>query len=124
MVLDCLVNKLVSTFLLFSCKSNKMSHVKVVVCNHVSAEFNELNGRSILTCSETVKCRCTDTYGSRKVFACLWDECTNIVMRNPTRQIYVRGIFVEHFHDIFTEYSEKVSYEIPGKIPKIMFREC
>ena len=30
----------------------------------------------------------------------------------------IRGIFVEHSHDIFPEYLEKVSYEIPGKIPK------
>ena len=41
----------------------------------------------------------------------------------PTGQMYVRGIFVEHSHDIFPEYSEKVPYEIPGNIPKIMFRE-
>ena len=41
----------------------------------------------------------------------------------PTEQIYVRGIFVEQSHDIFPEYLEKVPYEIPGNIPKIMFRE-
>ena len=41
----------------------------------------------------------------------------------PTRQIYVRGIFVEHSHDIFPKYSEKVPCEIPGNIPKIMLRE-
>ena len=47
-------------------------------------------------------------------------------------QIYVRGIFVEHAHDIFSEYSEKVPYEIPGifqnNIPGILnitiFPEC
>ena len=32
-------------------------------------------------------------------------------------QIYVRGIFVEHPHNIFPEFSEKVPYEIPGNIP-------
>ena len=36
----------------------------------------------------------------------------------PTGQIYVRGIFVEHSHDIFPENSEKVPYEIPGNILK------
>ena len=34
----------------------------------------------------------------------------------PIRQIYVRGIFVEHSHDIFSKYSETVPYEIPGNI--------
>ena len=38
-----------------------------------------------------------------------------------TGQIYVRGIFVEHSHDIFSEYSE--TYEIPGNILWGMFRE-
>ena len=28
------------------------------------------------------------------------------------------GTFVEHFHEIFPEYSEKVPYEIPVNIPK------
>ena len=32
----------------------------------------------------------------------------------PTEQIYVPGIYVEHSHDIFPEYSEKVPYEILG----------
>ena len=35
----------------------------------------------------------------------------------PTGQTYVRGIFVEHPHDIFPEYSENVPYETPGYIP-------
>ena len=39
--------------------------------------------------------------------------CYNI----PNRQIYVRGIFVEHSHDTFLEHAEKVPYEIPGNIP-------
>ena len=34
-----------------------------------------------------------------------------------------RGIFVEHSHDIFPEYSEKVRYETPGNIHEIMFQE-
>ena len=38
--------------------------------------------------------------------------------RHPTWQIYVRGIFVEHSHDIFPEYLEEVPYEIPGDIFK------
>ena len=33
------------------------------------------------------------------------------------------GIFVEHSHDIFPEYSEKVRYETPGNIHEIMFQE-
>ena len=41
----------------------------------------------------------------------------------PTGQIYVRVIFVEHSRDIFAVYSEKVPYEIPGNIPKIMFAD-
>ena len=41
-----------------------------------------------------------------------------ILLINPTGQIYVREIFVEHSHDIFPEYSEKVPYENPGNIPK------
>ena len=41
----------------------------------------------------------------------------------PTGQVYVRGIFVEHSHDIFPEYSENVPYEIPGNIPWGMFWE-
>ena len=36
---------------------------------------------------------------------------------------YMFGIFKEHSHDIFPEYSEKVPYEIPGNIPKIIFWE-
>ena len=36
----------------------------------------------------------------------------------PTGQVYIRGIFVEHSHDIFPENLEKVLYEIPGNIPK------
>ena len=40
----------------------------------------------------------------------------------PTWQIYVRGIFMEHSHDIFPEYSEKVTYEIPGNIAKYYSR--
>ena len=36
----------------------------------------------------------------------------------PTGQIYVRGIFVEHSHEIFPVYSENIPYEIPGNIPK------
>ena len=35
-----------------------------------------------------------------------------------TGQIYVHGIFLEHSHDIFLEYSEKVPYAIPGNISK------
>ena len=35
-----------------------------------------------------------------------------------TGQISVRGILVEHSHDIFLVYSEKVPYEIPANIPK------
>ena len=42
----------------------------------------------------------------------------NELTLHHTGQIYVRGIFVENSHDIFPEYSEKVSYEIPGNIPK------
>ena len=41
-----------------------------------------------------------------------------ILLINPTGQMYVREIFVEHSHDIFPEYSEKVPYENPGNIPK------
>ena len=36
----------------------------------------------------------------------------------PTGKIYVRGIFVEHSHDIFSEYSEKVPYESQRNILK------
>ena len=36
----------------------------------------------------------------------------------PTGQIYLRGIFVKHSHEIFPVYSEKISYEIQGNIPK------
>ena len=36
----------------------------------------------------------------------------------PTGQIYVCRIFMEHSHDIFSEYSKKVPYEILGNIPK------
>ena len=36
----------------------------------------------------------------------------------PTGKIYVCWIFVEHSHDIFLEYSEKVPYEISGNILK------
>ena len=36
----------------------------------------------------------------------------------PTGQMYVRKIFVEHSHEIFPEYSEKVTNENPGNIPK------
>ena len=39
-------------------------------------------------------------------------------MKLPTGQIYVRGIFVEHYHDIFPEYLKKVAYQIPGNILK------
>ena len=42
----------------------------------------------------------------------------NIDLDIATGQIYVRGIFVEHSDYIFSEYSEKVPYEIPGNIPK------
>lgn len=59
-----------------------MSHVKVVVCNHVSVEFNELNWRSVLTFSERFRCKCIDTYSSHKVFACLCNEYSDFVMRN------------------------------------------
>ena len=38
-------------------------------------------------------------------------------------QIYVRGIFVEHAHDIFPEYSEKVPHEILGNVPKWYSRD-
>ena len=38
--------------------------------------------------------------------------------RLPTGEVYVRGIFVEHSHDIFPEYLEKVPYEILGNIHK------
>ena len=47
---------------------------------------------------------------------------------HPPGQIYVRGIFVEHSHDIFPEYSERVPHEIPGifpnNVPGIFFVEC
>ena len=51
----------------------------------------------------------------------MWDILFDI--KQPTGQIYVPGIFVEHSHDVFAEYSEKVPYEIPGNILKIMFLE-
>ena len=35
----------------------------------------------------------------------------------PTRQIYVRRIFVEHFHDIFLEYSERFLMKFRGILP-------
>ena len=35
-----------------------------------------------------------------------------------TEQLFVRGIFVEHFLEIFPGYSEKIPNEIPGNIPK------
>ena len=54
-------------------------------------------------------------------FLILHTSCSGSVL--PTGQIYVRGILVEHSYDIFPEYSEKVPYEIPGNIPKKMFRE-
>ena len=38
--------------------------------------------------------------------------------RLPTKQIDVREIFVEYFHDIFPEYLVRVPYEIPENIPK------
>ena len=40
------------------------------------------------------------------------------IQMNSTGQIYLRGIFVEHLHHIFPEYSEKVPYEVPRNIPK------
>ena len=54
---------------------------------------------------------------------CLFFHSKMLILReilfiNPTGQIYVREIFVEHSHDIFPEYSEKVPYENPGNIPK------
>ena len=36
----------------------------------------------------------------------------------PTGQIDVPGIFMEHSHEIFQVYSEKVPYEVPGNNPK------
>ena len=36
----------------------------------------------------------------------------------PTKQIYDRGIFVEHSHEIFPAYLEKTPYEFPENIPK------
>ena len=36
----------------------------------------------------------------------------------PIGQINVRGIFVDHSHEIFPIYSEKVPYENPRNIPK------
>ena len=41
----------------------------------------------------------------------------------PTEQIYVCGIFVEHFNDILPECLESAPYEVPGNIPWGMFRE-
>ena len=41
----------------------------------------------------------------------------------PTEQIYVCGIFVEHFNDILPECLENAPYEVPGNIPWGMFRE-
>ena len=38
--------------------------------------------------------------------------------RLPAKQIDVREIFVEYFHDIFPEYLVRVPYEIPENIPK------
>ena len=38
--------------------------------------------------------------------------------RLPTKQIDVREIFVEYFHDIFPEHLVRVPYEIPENIPK------
>ena len=43
---------------------------------------------------------------------------THIHTHTHTGQISVRGILVEHSHDIFLVYSEKVPYEIPANIPK------
>ena len=45
-------------------------------------------------------------------------QCISATGLLPTGQIYVCGIIVERSHDIFLEYSEKVPYEIPRKIPK------
>ena len=36
----------------------------------------------------------------------------------PTRQIYVRGVFVEHSHEIFPVFSENIPNEIPENVPK------
>ena len=47
------------------------------------------------------------------------ESLASLTQKNEsTGQIYVRGIFVEHPHDIFPEYSEKVPYQIPGNILK------
>ena len=53
-------------------------------------------------------------------------------MSFPTGQIYVRGIFVKHSHDIFPEYSEKFAMKFrgifPNNVPGILIigilREC
>ena len=39
-------------------------------------------------------------------------------MLENTGQIYVRGIFVEHSHDIFPEYLENVPYEFWAILPE------
>ena len=54
-------------------------------------------------------------YGSISYFH---KKSINEAVEIPTGQIYFRGIFVEHSHDTFPEYSEKFPYEIPGNIPK------
>ena len=45
-------------------------------------------------------------------------------MKNvPKGQIYVRGIFVEHSHDIFPEYSRNIRYNFPGIMNLGIFHE-
>ena len=44
---------------------------------------------------------------------------TEIGKKNKQKGIiYVCGIFVEHYHEIFPVHSEKVPNELPGNIPK------
>ena len=51
-----------------------------------------------------------------KVLVCLF--FTALVFRLcPTGQIYVRGIFVEHSHNIFPEYLEKFPMKFRGIFP-------
>lgn len=112
------------TLILFSCKSNKMSHVKAVVCNHVSVEFNELNRRSILTCLEIFRYKCTDTYGGHKVFACLCNECTNVLMRNEClRSEWANGDFLNCLKkiELFNHWWTKFCFYI-SSFSKLIFK--
>ena len=42
------------------------------------------------------------------------------IMLLPTGQIHVCGIFVEHSHEIFQVYSEKVPNKVPVNIPNVL----